>query len=1263
MTVWCHLYTIFTKRLVSFITVLLIALVALTTTLFFAVSANAQAGVNQTINFQGRLLSKTGGSLPDGYYNIQFKIYQDGEGNATGNPGGTLKWTESYTNNSNNEGVLVRNSLFSVNLGSSVPFGNSVDWNQSKLWLSLNVAGSAADCSSFGTTGCAADGEMLPMKRITASPYALNSGALGGKTANNFIQLSQGVQTDASTNSSSIFINKTGTGNLVQLQTAGSNVFSVTNKGDIEFGNGDTRAIYIGNAADSTNGNNLVVHAGYGGNGSGNIGGGLFLQGGGAGGDNAEGGSVAITGGVGTGTGKDGSVYIGASDTDAVIIGSQGATSGTQAILIGNSSTAGGRTNVTVGSSGTAAGGTTTIQAKDGVTISTDGSTRATFNTAGTELSGNVNVQATDPASANTFQVQNTAGDTVFNVNTANNSVSVGSLKVSAAGNSATSSLWDSAAITSTTYNEPSQPINLGTTFKSDVDGYVTGVKFYNPAGGNALGSDVGRLWACANASCALASGGTELAAVNFPSDTTAGWKTATFSTPVHITANTYYIVTYYSAGGIYTATSNYFVADHNNAPLHAMSSATTQNGSFNTYGPLFPTGSYNNTNYWVDVAFQQTANTDTISTDNDLLITSEGSMTVGPTSNALTLQGASIDIGATNGGNVTMQGGNATISNGNGGSILLTGGTGMGTGADGLVVMTTPTLATTTNDANCYTNGALVATSCTLTAASINSSSSVIVGFSAPGQTLTLPDPTNLTAGRLMYLIAAGNTQDFTLSINEGAAGVAMRKNTAVSFIWNGADWISTGSSSTTTLQDAYNNSQTTTNSEEVVLTNRSGNGVLTLRDNAANNTNESLFKVQSASATNLLTITGNNSDQTEFVTNGDFTDGSNLDNQWISSTGVKPVRITTDGYNSTDSLKVDLGTGAYGLVLNLLTGAPSPYTKYHISLQSKLFSGSPLNDLNVYYSPDGGASILIPCGNYLNQTVVTDQWSEVACDVTTEGTAATQPSIFILQPTSAANSRTILLDAVSFKVAPASLSNVKIGNGAGGDQTTVFTLDKSAVAPTATDSEALLGSMYYDTTLGKVQCYEADGWGACGASPDTFVSLSPEYSNAVTNGTGTGTMTSDFCSDTLNVNDGSSSQPTVCGTNEMYNFYKWTSPSTTAQTKSIFVTYQLPANFDSFVPNSISLMGRTSHANATVTYEMYVNRAGGAVACTNEPVPTSTGAQTTWQQKTIEGYTSAIGCAPQAGETILLKVNLTASNNANAYASNLNFAYSTKN
>lgn len=666
---WYNHYTIHHRRrlwqvatLIALVSVLLVALV-------FSSQVGAVLSTNKTINFQGRLLTAAGAVVPDGNYNIEFKIYEGGSGTAAGNPDGTLKWTEDYINGGASGGIEVRNGFLSANLGSVTPFGSSIDWGADTLWLSMNVAGSSASCTTFGTSPCVADGEMLPMNRLTATPYAINAGAVGGKTADNFIQLAQGVQTDASTNTSSIYINKTGSGNLVQLQNAGTDIFTVNNTGDLTLGSAN-HTISVTAAGADTAGGQLSVAAGAGGSGTGGSGGTLNLQGGAAG------------------------------------------------------------------------------------------------------------------------------------------------------------------------------------------------------------------------------------------------------------------------------------------------------------------------------------------STDS------------------------------------------------NGGDIILTGGSGNGTGSDGLVVMGTPTYKTVTDDANCHTSGTNVASSCVISYSSVNSASAIVVGFSTTGQTATLPDPANITAGRAMYILGADGSSDFKLSINGGGGTnlINLRAGTAASLIWNGADWTVAGVTNTSSLKDVYN--------------------------------------------------TGNNN------------------------------------------------------------------------------------------------------------------------------------------------------------------TNIQIGDGTGSGQPTLLTLDHATAAPTTSDS-SLLGSMYYDTTKGSIQCYEASGWGDCSAKPDVFVTLSPVYANAVTNGNGIGNLTNDFCSGTLGINDGSASQPTVCGSSETYNFYDWTSSETSAQTKSVYVTYQLSNNFTKFVAGSTSLMGRTDGAGANVAYQIYRNNGSSLTAC-GSSISVSTGAQTAWQKATASGTADPSTCGFAAGDSIVIKITMTASGNANAYISNLGFTYS---
>lgn len=1029
MTVWCHLPTIFNQRYALRSAGLLTLCVALITTLFFTSVLHAAPGINKTLSFQGRLLRSNGGVVPDGHYNIQFKIYQDGAGTTAGNTGGTLKWTETYVNNNGDNGVEVKNGYFSANLGSVNPFGTSVDWDQDTLFLSMNVAGSAAGCTSFNTAPCAADGEMLPMKRITATPYALNAGQLGGKTASNFVQLGQGVQEDASSNSSSIFINKTASGNLVQLQNAATDIFTVNNTGDLTLGSNSDKTISIATAADDATGNNLSIKAGNGGNGTGANGGDLILQGGNAGGTDGNGGVVVINSGHGTGSGSSGTIYIGSSNDAGIQIGSTNLASGTQTIVVGTNANSGSTSNVVVGSTGTAGGGTTTIQAKDAVTIKTDGTTRATF------------------------------------------------------------------------------------------------------------------------------------------SDST----------------NTVYF-----GNGVSSSTPNDF-----------------------------------------------------------------------------TLQGTDSSAAAIAGGSLTIQGGNATTGNTNGGNVTISGGTGSGTGANGLVVLGTPTFSTVANDANCYTSGAVVATSCTIAASTVNTASAVLVGFSTGGQAATLPDPTITTAGRIIYVMAAGSSQDFTLRANVGGgAGVeqaiTMRKNTTATLIWNGSDWTAAGSSSTTTLQDTYDNTPQDAGGAELVLRNSTSTDGLTIRDSSDDPINGTLLEIQSSSAAKVFSV---NSNVTEYATNaGAETAGSSSgtfpDETWGAAGTSSITRHTTAGNyiaSGKASARIDSSatlSGAY----NMLSTALAPSASYNVSMSVRLDSSSdPLTDLGVFYAPDG-ATPSVTCTS--NVTITTDAWKKVTCSFQTPSSGINSSNLIAVGQAGSGTHR-YYIDNLSVTKTDNAAPNVQVGGGTNGGPATLFTLDKSAAAPTASTSEALLGSMYYDTDLGKVQCYEAEGWGTCGASPDTFVTISPQYTNAVMNGTDIGTISSDLCSDTLNINDGSSSQPTICGTNETYNFYKWTSAESTNQTRSIFVTYQLPATFKEFVAGSTSLMGRTDSSNSSVTYQVYRDNGDGLTSC-GSAVSTSTGSQSTWQKATAAGGADPSACDFEAGDSIMFRINLTAKSDANAYVSNLGFTFS---
>jgi hypothetical protein len=163
---------------------------------------------------------------------------------------------------------------------------------------------------------------------------------------------------------------------------------------------------------------------------------------------------------------------------------------------------------------------------------------------------------------------------------------------------------------------------------------------------------------------------------------------------------------------------------------------------------------------------------------------------------------------------------------------------------------------------------------------------------------------------------------------------------------------------------------------------------------------------------------------------------------------------------------------------------------------------------------------------------------------------------------------------------------------------------------------------------------------------------------------GTGVGTMTSDLCSGTLGINDGTSGQPTICSSSETFNFYKWTSPQASAQTYSIYVTYQLPDTFKSFTSDQTSITGRIDSTNAEVQYTVYRDDPVTGLARCGSAVVIASGAAdvNNWITQTAAGAADPSACGFVPNESIVFQIEMTASQNADAYVGNLNFTFSHK-
>ena len=162
--------------------------------------------------------------------------------------------------------------------------------------------------------------------------------------------------------------------------------------------------------------------------------------------------------------------------------------------------------------------------------------------------------------------------------------------------------IWTPAATPANAAVTDGQPIEVGVKFRSEIDGFVTAVRFYKGAANT--GVHVGHLWSAA---------GVLLAEATFTNESVSGWQEVALAQPVAVTANTTYVASYHADSGFFAIDSGYFsAAGVDSSPLHALQSGVDgPNGVF-LYGPSgFPSAGAAS-NYWVDLVFQTDLGPDT---------------------------------------------------------------------------------------------------------------------------------------------------------------------------------------------------------------------------------------------------------------------------------------------------------------------------------------------------------------------------------------------------------------------------------------------------------------------------------------------------------------------------------------------------------------------------------------------------------------------------------------------------------------------------
>jgi hypothetical protein len=219
-------------------------------------------------------------------------------------------------------------------------------------------------------------------------------------------------------------------------------------------------------------------------------------------------------------------------------------------------------------------------------------------------------------------------------------------------------SVWQNGTPTGAADSSDTSAVNLGLQFRASSSGFVAGVRFYKYS--DNTGSHIGSLWS---------STGTLLASGTFSGESASGWQELDFATPVAITANTTYVVSYHTDAGHYAFTQSGLSSAVTNGPLTALAS-----GGVYAYSSAnaFPSNAFNATNYWVDVVYTQTAGSTppvvtTVtptggSTGNAVSVapTATFSQAVVPSTVSFTLQGSG---GSTVTGSVSFNAGNTVAT------------------------------------------------------------------------------------------------------------------------------------------------------------------------------------------------------------------------------------------------------------------------------------------------------------------------------------------------------------------------------------------------------------------------------------------------------------------------------------------------------------------------------------------------------------------------------------------------------------------------
>ncbi|MFZ2882143.1 MAG: hypothetical protein WA019_03645, partial [Candidatus Moraniibacteriota bacterium] len=173
----------------------------------------SHADILKQINYQGKLTDDTNSAVPDGSYDMTFRLYDS-------LTSGNLLWTQTHTT-ANTNPVIVTNGIFSVLLGSGTGDPLTLDFNSNSYYLQVEIYNSNTTLTET----------LSPRKQLGSVPSAFNSDKLDGLDSATSGANAHIIKTDSSGNltisgntyfnGTTYYINSTGTANLNGLTLSG----------------------------------------------------------------------------------------------------------------------------------------------------------------------------------------------------------------------------------------------------------------------------------------------------------------------------------------------------------------------------------------------------------------------------------------------------------------------------------------------------------------------------------------------------------------------------------------------------------------------------------------------------------------------------------------------------------------------------------------------------------------------------------------------------------------------------------------------------------------------------------------------------------------------------------------------------------------------------------------------------------------------------------------------------------------------------------